>query len=116
MSNGGCEPPLLLMFKYDSTIVANHILLPLDQNNPDDDFHCSKDSVYNCCHTVKYSSLPAKTSVDYIAGEGRTYISITGPTSQCTHSFSEMWDSTSAPSSEDGMDPDSMTIFDEAYA
>ena len=54
--------------------------------------------------TVKYPSLPSKTFVDYIAEEGWTYISITGPASECKESFSEMWDSTSGPSSssEDG--------------
>jgi len=113
--SGGHEPPLLLMVQYDSTIVANQIVLwgglPLGQNNPGGDFHWSKDTVYNCHDTVKYPTLPSKTFVDYIAGEGRTYISITGPTSQCKRSFSEMWDSTSSPSSKAGKNPNSVTIF-----
>jgi hypothetical protein len=117
--SGGHEPPLLLMVQYDSTIVANHIVLwgglPLGQNNPGGDFHWSKDTVYQCHDTVKYPSLPSKTSVDYIASEGRTYISITGPTSQSKHSFSEMWNSISAPSSKAGKNPNSVTIFSEMW-
>lgn len=96
---GGHETPLLLMVQYDSSIVANHILLwggtPLGQNNPGEDYSWVKETEYNCQNMEKYPSLPTKTSVDYTAEEGRTYISITGPTDQCKKSFTEVWDSTS---------------------
>ena len=72
--------------------------------------------MYNCQNTAKYPSLPTKTSVDYIAAEGRTYMTITGPTTQCKESFTEMWDSTADPSSKSGKNAkqtaQSVSIFD----
>lgn len=96
---GSYETPLLLMVNYDATIIANHIVLwgglPLGQNNPGEDYHWTKEMpTYNCHNKEKYPSLPVKTSVDYVVAEGRTYISITGPTAKCTKSFTESWDST----------------------
>ncbi|KAL7483469.1 hypothetical protein ACHAW6_009115 [Cyclotella cf. meneghiniana] len=103
---GGHEPPLLLMVQYDSNIVANHIViwggLPLGQNDPGSDFHWSKATEYNCHDTQKYPTLPFNTTVDYVATEGRTYISISGPTDECVESFTEMWDSTAPPTSKSG--------------
>ncbi|KAL7504604.1 hypothetical protein ACHAXN_002206 [Cyclotella atomus] len=96
---GGYETPLYLMVNYDATIIANHFVLwgglPLGQNNPGEDYHWTKEMpTYNCHNKEKYPSLPVKTSVDYVVAEGRTYISITGPTAKCTKSFTESWDST----------------------
>jgi hypothetical protein len=102
---GGYAPPLLLLVQYDATIIANHIVmwggLPLGQNSPGNDYNWSKDNTYNCQNIAKYPSLPIKTSVDYVAVEGRTYMTITGPTTQCKESFTEKWDSTD-PSSKSG--------------
>ena len=96
---GSYETPILLMVNYDATIVANHVVLwgglPLGQNNPGGDYSWTKETpLYTCQNKEKYPSLPTKTSVDYVAAEGRTYISISGPTAMCEESFTESWDST----------------------
>lgn len=110
---GNVEAPLSMMVEYDSTIVGQFLAIwggtALGENNPGDDFHWSRDFVYQCHDKVKYPTLPTKKSVDYIATEGRTYITMMGPTSQCKKSFSEMWDSTSSKS---GKNLNSATIFD----
>ena len=103
---GNFEAPLPMMVQYDSNIVSQFVAVwagtALGQNNPGNDFNWSRDFAYQCHNKVKYPSLPVKKSVDYIAVEGRTYITMTGPTSKCKKSFSEMWDSTSGPSSKAG--------------
>ena len=113
---GNFEAPLPMMVQYDSNIVGQFVAVwagtALGQNNPGSDFHWSRNFTYQCHNTVKYPSLPVKKSVDYVSAEGRTYITMTGPTSQCKKSFSETWDSTSGPHPKSGKSPMSETLFD----
>jgi hypothetical protein len=102
---GVFETPLTLQVQYDSNQIGHFLAIwagtPLGQNDPGNDYKWSRDFVYNCHNTAKYPSLPTTKSVDYVAAEGRTYVTFTGPTTQCKESFTETWDSTE-PSSKTG--------------